>query len=75
MHHKSNFREEENHDQIREQRNESEQTVKDFASVEEVLRYDAEQTAVPGELRERVRQSVAQEAKRPWWSRFLKSKD
>lgn len=75
MKHRSKFREEENHEQTNEQRKQSEQTVRDFASVEELLRHDAGQTALPETLEHRLRESVAGETPKPWWKRFLKSKD
>lgn len=74
MNHKSKFREEENYDQTHEVQNQTGQTVKDFASVEELLRHDAATTLVPAELRERVCESVARGSKSPWWNRFFKSK-
>lgn len=75
MNQRSKFREEENHDQNNEQHQRSWQTVRDFSSVEELLRHDAGQTALPDNLEHRLRQSVAGEAPRPWWKRFLKSKN
>ena len=47
--------------------------AKEFASVEELLRHDAANTAVPDRLRERVLQSISAEpVSTPWWRRWLK---
>ena len=50
-------------------------SAREFTSVEEVLRHDAGQTAVPPGIAERLAQSV-QNFPRPastWWRRWLKS--
>ena len=50
------------------------QTVRAFASTEEVLRTDAAQTAVPPEIGERLKKSAAQirpPAARAWWKNLL----
>jgi hypothetical protein len=50
------------------------QTAREFATAEELLRFDAEQTAVPPELAERVRQSSAElppPPKRSWWKNLF----
>jgi len=46
---------------------------REFASVEELLRYDAKQTAVPPEVARRLGRSLQNEpcASRPWWRRWL----
>ena len=50
------------------------QTVREFASSEEMLRTDAAQTTVPPEIGERLKKSAARirppEA-RPWWKNLL----
>lgn len=52
---------------------ESQQTVREFSSVEEVIRYDREQTAVPGVLDQKLTESLAKEPKpaRSWWRRLF----
>jgi hypothetical protein len=52
----------------------SQQTsAREFASVEELLRYDAQQTAVPPVVAERLGDSVQQipPPARSWWRRLL----
>ena len=49
-------------------------TEREFASVEELLRYDAEQTIVPAEIAQRLQRSTARfspPAARPWWKRLF----
>ena len=42
--------------------------AREFATAEELLRYDAAQTPVPPEVAQRLAQSLAAEPpKRPWW--------
>ena len=45
----------------------------DFASVEEMLRYDASQTPPPETVAARLQDSLAQEPapRRPWWKRWF----
>jgi hypothetical protein len=45
----------------------------EFASVEEMLRYDAARTAPPDSLATRLSASIAGEPKavKPWWKRLL----
>jgi hypothetical protein len=50
------------------------QTVREFASTEELLRTDAAQTTVPPEIGERLKKSAAEirpPEKRPWWKNLL----
>ena len=43
-----------------------------FASVEELIRFDAAQTAPPETVADRLKQSIAREpAPRPWWRRLF----
>ncbi len=53
------------------------QTAREFASVEELIRCDAEQTPAPPEIAERLNTSIAQEPKRArsWWRRFFSRHD
>lgn len=53
----------------------SQQTsAREFASVEEVLRHDAGQTAVPPGIAERLTKSIQNLPRPPhtWWQRWLK---
>ena len=53
----------------------SQQTsAREFTSVEEVLRHDASQTAVPPGIAERLARSVQNvpPPERSWWQRWLK---
>ena len=45
----------------------------EFATAEELLRYDAAQTPVPGGIAQRLQQSTADlpRPKPAWWKRFL----
>jgi hypothetical protein len=49
------------------------QALQEFASVDELLRFDAQQTVPPVELAERVNESIAAEPKRDrsWWKRLF----
>jgi len=67
------------HQQRKEQDSEQQQsaqgqTAMEFDSVEELLRYDASQTAPPAAIAERLRGSVRAEPaqKRSWWRRLFK---
>ena len=46
---------------------------KEFASVEDMLRYDAAQVSPPGALSTRLQDSIAREPapKLPWWRRWF----
>jgi hypothetical protein len=47
--------------------------AREFATPEELLRFDASQTAVPPAIGQRLNQSIQQELKptRSWWKRLL----
>jgi hypothetical protein len=52
-------------------------TAREFASVEELLRFDAGQTTVPPAIADRLQKSAAQinpPAARPWWKNLFGSK-
>src|ERR1700686_1815152 len=52
----------------------SQQTPKEFASADELLRFDASSVAVPPEIAQRLQQSAAQSrpaAKRRWWQNLF----
>jgi hypothetical protein len=54
----------------------SQQTAaREFATPEELLRYDAKQTIVPPAVAERLGQSIQQVPKpaRSWWQRFFRT--
>ena len=50
-------------------------SVREFASTEDLLRHDADQTPVPPEIAERLARSIQNEPKpeRSWWRRMLGS--
>lgn len=50
------------------------QVAKEFASSDELLRFDAAQTAVPPEIAERLKRMTSEMAPpppRPWWRRMF----
>jgi len=52
-------------------------TEREFASVEELLRFDARQTTVPPTIAERLRKSAAHvnpPTARPWWKNLFGAK-
>jgi hypothetical protein len=52
-------------------------TAREFASVEELLRFDTGQTTVPPAIADRLQKSAAQinpPAARPWWKNLFGSK-
>ena len=67
------FRQEE---QVSETQSQSQtsQTVREFATPEEMLRFDAKQTQMPPRVAQRLSQSLQAEpnARRPWWKRWLR---
>lgn len=48
-------------------------TAREFASVEELLRFDAKQTPVPRSISERLNRSLQSESAPPrsWWQRWF----
>lgn len=48
-------------------------TIREFTSVEELLRYDAQQTSVPPAIAERLNQSLQNQPQpaRSWWRRWF----
>ena len=73
MKHKKKFSPQEQ--QISETQSQSriEGSVREFSSVEELLRYDAKQTGVPPAIAERLGRSLQNESYPPrsWWRRWL----
>jgi hypothetical protein len=65
------------HEQTREhshgEEHRQESVSRDFSSVEELLRYDAGNVAVPAGLAEKLRTSISREVKPApvWWKRLL----
>ncbi len=60
--------------QITEQRQESQNLIpREFASPEDMLRFDAAQVTPPPSIIDRLRETVAAElpAKRSWWRRWF----
>ena len=49
------------------------QAGQEFASADELLRFDAAQTVVPPQIGERLKQSAAglPPSRRPWWKSWL----
>jgi hypothetical protein len=49
------------------------ETIREFATPEEMLRFDAAQTTVPPAIAERLKKSIGAETKpgQPWWRRLL----
>lgn len=50
------------------------QVAREFSSVEELIRHDSGQTAVPEAVEDRLKQTLAQESvpkPAPWWRRLL----
>lgn len=50
------------------------QTGQEFASAEELLRFDAMQTTVPPQIAQRLKRSAGADApatRRPWWKNLL----
>jgi hypothetical protein len=50
---------------------ESQRTIHEFATPEDVLRFDAKQTAVPDTVAKRLKRSLQRQPQRPWWKRWL----
>ncbi len=59
--------------QIAAQQQTQQQSAREFASVEEMLRHDAVHTPVPPAIAHRLRESIAQEPRAPraWWRRLF----
>jgi hypothetical protein len=68
------FRENEENEHAQEQHTKRE-PGHEFASVEELLQYDARQTVVPPRVGENLQKSIAAEPRLParsWWRRLIK---
>jgi hypothetical protein len=66
------FKSQEQQEHVAEQQS-VQNTVQDFASVEELLRYDASRTPAPAAIAERLQKSSADFPKpaRSWWQRLF----
>jgi len=51
----------------------AQQSIREFATVEELLRHDALHTPVPPKIAHRLEQSIGQQPQpvRSWWRRFF----
>ncbi|HXF11049.1 MAG TPA: hypothetical protein VN625_09700 [Desulfuromonadaceae bacterium] len=59
--------------QVSESHQQQQSAGKEFGSVEEMLRYDVQQTQVPPDLTHRLNQSLSKEpsaVRRSWWQRL-----
>jgi hypothetical protein len=75
MKYEKKFRQEEQQ-QVSENQSQSQQTIHDFATPEEMLRFDAKNTAVPDAIAERLSRSVKNQPhltqpQQPWWKRLF----
>ena len=72
MKHEEKFRQQEQVSETQSQSQTSE-TIREFASPEEMLRFDAEQTQVPPQIAQRLSRSLQDEpsAPRSWWKRLF----
>jgi hypothetical protein len=59
--------------QVSESHTQASQTIREFALPEDVLRFDAEQTAVPEAVAQRLSRSLQRNPPpaRPWWRRWF----
>jgi hypothetical protein len=59
--------------QVSESHTQASQTIREFALPEDVLRFDAKQTAVPENVAQRLSRSLQRNPPpaRPWWRRWF----
>ena len=71
MKQQNEFRPEHKQEQVEQQL--AQNTVREFATTEDLLRFDADQTAVPTAIAERLQKSSADFPKpaRSWWKRLF----
>lgn len=70
----SRLRQQQREETVVHQQTGSQQQERTFDSVEELLRHDADQTAVPADIQQRLAASIANEPKPvavPWWKRWF----
>jgi len=74
MKHQNKLVSREHQQQAAEKQSHLEETAREFASPEEMLRFDAERTRAPGGIAEKLSRSLQNEpcAPRSWWKRWLK---
>jgi hypothetical protein len=72
MKQQNKFKPEQQHEQVEQQLTQN--AVKEFATVDDLLRFDASQTAVPSGIADRLQKSSADipSPSRPWWQRLFK---
>ena len=72
MKYEKKFRQEEQQ-QVSENQLQSQQTIHDFATPEDMLRFDAKQTMTPDSVAERLSRSVKNQPRlaQPWWKRLF----
>jgi hypothetical protein len=71
MKYEKKFRSQEEQQQTNSQ-TQAHQSIHEFASPEEILRFDAKQTAVPDSVAQRLSRSLKREPlARPWWKRLF----
>jgi hypothetical protein len=72
MKYEKKFRQEEQQ-QVSQTQSQSQQTIHEFATPEEILRFDLKQTETPARVAERLSQSVKNQPglARPWWKRLF----
>ena len=73
MKHEKKFRQEEQTNETQTQ-SQTGQNVREFATPEEMLHFDAKQTQVPPQVAQRLGQSLQREPNtlRPWWQRWFR---
>jgi len=73
MKYEKKFSQQEQEQQVSESHAQSNQTIHEFALPEDVLRFDAKQTAVPENVAQRLSRSLQRHPPRarPWWRRWL----
>ncbi|HXR05409.1 MAG TPA: hypothetical protein VN836_11950 [Verrucomicrobiae bacterium] len=73
MKHQSQFSDEQQSRQAGTEHQTQPEAAREFASAEEMLRYDAKQTAVPPEIARRLQKSTGDlpGPKTAWWKRWL----
>jgi hypothetical protein len=73
MKHQSKFSAEQQSQQVGTENQNQQGAAREFASAEEMLRYDAKQTAVPPEIARRLKKSTGDlpGPKTAWWKRWL----
>lgn len=73
MKHRKKFAEREQAQSQAHSKQESQETTREFSSVEELLRHDAKNIEVPSKVAERLDRSISriEPAPKPWWKRLF----